>query len=128
MKHLYDVITVGSATRDVFLRSAHFHIVHSRHLTPGQTEYLALGSKIDIPTLVVSTGGGATNAAATFAKFGFRTAFVGRIGVDEDGDAILRDLRDRNITTHYVHRDVRRRTAFSVLLSSPHHGRTVLVY
>ncbi|MFH1171623.1 MAG: carbohydrate kinase family protein [bacterium] len=128
MKRLYDIITVGTATRDIFLRSANFHLVHSRHLVPGETEFLALGNKIDITSLIVSTGGGATNAAATFAKFGYRTAYVGRVGVDEDGNAILRDLRERNIETRYVRRDRERRTAMSVLLSPLHHRRTILVY
>ncbi|MBI3956794.1 MAG: carbohydrate kinase family protein [Candidatus Kerfeldbacteria bacterium] len=123
----YDVITIGAATRDLFLRSPDVRVVRDRSVTSGEAALIPLGSKIDVRSLVVATGGGATNAAATFARFGFRTAFFGKVGDDDDGRAVLRDLQQRGIDTRFVVRDRDDPTALSVLLSVPHHGRTVLV-
>lgn len=128
MKAHFDVVTIGAATRDVFLRSADFRVIKDRRFLSGQAECIALGTKINIANMILSTGGGATNAAATFAKLGFRTAFIGKIGADDDGRAVLRDLQQRNINTTLVARDPEYQTALSVLLSTHHHGRTVLVY
>lgn len=128
MKSRFDIVTIGAATRDVFLRSADFHVIQDDRFLTGQAECVALGTKINIATLILSTGGGATNAAATFARLGFRTAFVGKIGDDDHGRAVLRDLQDRSIDVRFVARDPRYPTAFSVLLSTYHRGRTVLIY
>jgi sugar/nucleoside kinase (ribokinase family) len=128
MKPLYDVCTIGAATRDFFLRSKDFRIEKDRSGRFAHVLSVPLGSKIDIRSLVVTTGGGATNAAATFASLGLRTAFFGKVGKDDDGAAIIRDLKNRGIDCHNVRQDPRGITAVSVLLSTRHFGRTVLVY
>jgi sugar/nucleoside kinase (ribokinase family) len=126
---MYDIITIGSATRDVFLRSKQIRIMKDVSFSTGEAECFALGSKIDIDQIVFETGGGATNTAVGFARQGFHTAFVGRIGgSDVRGREIVRELRKEGVDTSLVVRDPRVMTAYSVILLTARGERTVLVY
>ncbi|MBI5466794.1 MAG: carbohydrate kinase family protein [Candidatus Kerfeldbacteria bacterium] len=126
---MYDVITIGAATRDVFLRSRGIRIVRDDSFSTGEGECFALGSKIDVEEIVFETGGGATNAAVTFARQGLRTGFLGKIGAtDARGREILSALRQERIATTLVKRDRRKSTAYSVLLLTARGERTALVY
>lgn len=128
-----DVVTIGTATRDVFLESPLFKVVRDpAHLKrigfeTGEAQCFALGGKIDIGEPVYTTGGGATNAAVTFSRQGFRTAAIVKIGDDEPGNRIIEELKREGVTP-YAARDRKRGTAYSTILLEPSGERTVLVY
>lgn len=125
---MYDIITIGAATRDVFLVSDKFMAVKSRKFATGVGECVALGSKIDIHKIVFTTGGGATNAAATFSRLGLRTATVCRVGDDSPGKDVVKDLSDVGVSTHLVRMAKGADTAYSTILTMKDGERTVLVY
>ncbi len=126
---MYDVITIGSATRDVFMRSRQIRIMKDATFSTGEAECVALGSKIDIEEILFETGGGATNTAVGFRRQGLRTSFVGRIGKsDGRGREVLRELEHEGVDTSLVVRDPRYMTAYSVLLLTQRGERTALVY
>lgn len=127
MKH-FDVITIGNATRDIFLQDAQYPIRADLPRKGESAFVLPIGGKIDVPTLVFATGGGASNAAATFANFHYRVAFCGTTGKDRRGDFVVGDMRERGIDVSLVYRDPRSPTAYSVILTAPRHGRTVLTH
>ena len=93
---MFDVITIGTATRDVFLTSNLFKVLkdptHLKKLgfKTGEAECFALGSKIEVEKPTITVGGGAANAALTFSRQGLRTASVLRMGDDELSDSIER--------------------------------------
>lgn len=123
---MHDIITFGSATRDLFIRSKDFKILKSREFITGQGLCFNLGSKIRIDDLFFATGGGGTNTAATFVKQGFKVACVGRVGNDPGGKAILEELDNLRVTK-FVSIDKKIKTAYSIVLSSGKE-RTILVY
>lgn len=125
---MLDVITIGSATRDVFIVSKAFMLIPLPELGGNFAECVALGSKIDVDDLVHTTGGGATNAAVTFARLGFKTAVVSRIGADQTGAAVLDDLTAEHIDVKYVKKVKTGKTAYSTLLTAANGERTALVY
>ncbi|MBI4426401.1 MAG: carbohydrate kinase family protein [Candidatus Kerfeldbacteria bacterium] len=126
---MYDVITIGSATRDVFMRSRHIRIMKDPTFSTGEAECFALGSKIDVDFILFDTGGGATNTAVGFARQGLRTAFVGRIGqADVRGKEVLRAIGQEGVDTSLVVHDRQAMTAYSVILLTERGERTVLVY
>ncbi len=125
---MFDIITIGSATRDVFVVSKSFIALKSKKFPTGAGECVALGSKIDLDKLVLTTGGGATNAAATFSLLGFHTATMTRIGDDSSGKDVIDDLSRFGVSTHFVRMIKDGQTGFSVLLTMPDGERTVLVY
>ena len=75
---MFDVITFGSATRDVFLRSKAMEL-HKEH---GIKEAcFPFGAKIDVEDITLETGGGATNNAVTFSRLAkLKTAVLGATG------------------------------------------------
>lgn len=125
---MYDIITIGAATRDVFLVSDKFMAIKSRKFATGMGECVALGSKIEIDRLVLTTGGGATNAAATFGSLGFRAATICRVGDDSPGKDVVEDLSRFGVSTHLVRMIKNTDTAYSTILTMKDGERTILVY
>ncbi len=127
-----DVLTIGTATRDVFLQSPYFKVLrdpeHLRKLgfTEGTAECFAFGAKIDVDEPVFTTGGGATNAAVTFARQGFKTTALISLGKDDCAKAVLADLEQERVVP-LVSYSKRHSTAYSTLLLSKAGERTVLV-
>jgi ribokinase len=130
---MFDIITIGTATRDVFLRSTLFKTLKDpKHLEKlgfktGEAECFALGSKLEIEKPVFAVGGGAANAAVTFARQGWKTATVVKIGDDLLGNDVLRELKEEKITV-FASVDKKEGTAYSTILLTPQGERTILVY
>ena len=119
-------LCVGSAVQDVFLsQSDAFEPVH---LENKWFEHLELGQKFDVNKIDFSTGGGATNAAVTFARQSQEVVFLGTVGRDPAGIAVLQDLDREGIDTSFVSYSRRYNTAYSVLLLAPNGERTILTY
>lgn len=125
---MHDIITIGAATRDVFLVSDKFMAIKSRKFATGTGECVALGSKIEIDHLALTTGGGATNAAATFGALGFHTATICRVGDDSPGKDVVEDLSRFGVSTHLVRMIKNADTAYSTVLTMKDGERTALVY
>ena len=124
----FDIISVGSATRDVFMKSEQFKIIEDKSFATGQGECFALGSKIEIKDIVFTSGGGGTNAAVTFARQGLRTACVGAIGDDFNGKDIIGELNNEGADTDYFQTNKNGYTAYSVILVHEKGERTILSY
>lgn len=124
---MYDVITIGSATRDVFLKMA-AKWSHKHSESGVLEESLPLGSKIEVEEVVLTTGGGGTNAAVTFARQGFQIACVGVVGDDLNGREILAELAEEGIETKFFQKHTDDLTAYSTILVDPSGERTILSY
>lgn len=122
------ILTVGAAVRDVFLTSSEFRVLRSSQFPTGYAECVTLGAKIDIEDCSFSTGGGATNAAATFAHLGFPTSILCKIGDDEAGSAILHDLQIHGVSSSLVKKERKGKTGYSTLLTTTDGERTILVF
>jgi sugar/nucleoside kinase (ribokinase family) len=124
----FDVITIGSATQDVFVKSAGWKERPDGMAPDGIDACIPLGSKLGIDELVFATGGGATNAAVTFSRFGLKTACFSRVGIDETGDGIIRQLKAERIDTNGIQRDKERTTGYSIILVSGEGYRGILTH
>src|SRR3989344_4613858 len=131
---MYDVITIGTATRDVFLQSPLFKVLKDpRHMEKlgfptGEAQCFALGAKIEIGKPEFLIGGGAANAAVTFARQGFRAGALAEIGADFIGAEILKKLKKEGIHPLVVRDRKKKGTAWSAILLSPGGERTILNY
>ena len=130
---MLDVITIGTATRDVFLRSNQLKILKDpKHLKKlgfktGEAECLSLGSKIQVEEPVFTIGGGAANAAVTFRRMGLETAALIKIGNDDPGRAIEKSLKQEKIKL-ITKKSIRGKSAYSTILLTPSGERTILVF
>lgn len=101
----FDVIVVGELNADLILRG---------DVTPafGQVEQI-----VDDATLTL--GSSSAIFACGAARLGLRVAFIGKVGADEFGRFVLRELDRRGINTDGVAIDLARPTGLSVILSRP---------
>src|SRR3989344_2038407 len=118
---MYDIISIGSATRDVLIESEGF----AEH---GEGLCFPLGAKIAINKMVLTTGGGGTNYAVTFARQGLKTACIGVVGQDANGAEILRELNGEGVDVGMFQKHDDDLTAYSVILVHSKGERTILSY
>ncbi len=122
------ILAIGAAVQDVFLsNSDEFKPVTDKSLHE-QVMQLEMGGKADVNKITFSTGGGATNAAVTFARQGIHALFMGTIGDDPAGRAVLDDLDKEGVDTTHVSYSEKLNTGYSVLLLAPNGERTILTY
>jgi sugar/nucleoside kinase (ribokinase family) len=119
------ILAIGAAVYDVYL-SGEIFTPHKDH--GNFVEKFRLGSKNDINAPVFSTGGGATNAAVTFARQGLHSLYMGKLGHDPAARAVLDDLHKDQVDTSLVGYSKTFSTGYSCLLLSPSGERTILTY
>lgn len=128
---MFDIITFGSATWDIFIKPKKFSILpNKKEFLTGKGICFNMGSKIDVEGVNFSSGGGGTNTAATFAKQGFKVAYCGALGRDIGGQEIIRELGKSGINAELVFKTDLKPTNHSIILStlSAKQDRTVLAY
>lgn len=76
---------------------------------------LIIGSEVDIDRVHFAVGGGGTNSAVAFARYGHESILLSRISHDTSGEAILSCLDCENVASSYLEFD-RGGTACSVVL------------
>jgi len=122
------ILSIGAAVQDVFLS----HSIEFKPVTdiPAHEIFLKLdlGSKADVNNIDFSTGGGATNASVTFARQGLHAFFMGTIGHDPAGNAVLDDLDKEGVDTTHISYSDKYKTGYSLLLLAPSGERTILTY
>jgi sugar/nucleoside kinase (ribokinase family) len=125
---MFDVITIGSATRDGFLEGVDFLPVEGKCFIANKGICLPLGAKIKVPKVHFLTGGSATNTAVTFARQGLKTAVVCRVGNDISGKTIIREQKKEDIDIQFIQKDYIVPTAYSVIFLTASGERTILSY
>jgi len=125
---MYDIISIGSATRDVFFGADDLKRFKMDEFPTGEAICLGYGSKIEMKKIVLTSGGGGTNAAVTYARQGLKTAYVGVVGKDFNGAEIINELKSEGIDTEYIQKHTDDYTGYSVILVHPGGERTILSY
>ncbi len=126
---MFDVVTFGSATVDIFVESDSAHVINIRGVE-GQLELYCLkyGEKIEIDHSAFEVGGGAINTAACFAKLGLKTAAAVKVGEDVDRKEAKKRLKNYGIDGSFIMEAEGERTGFSIILTSFEGDRTVLAH
>lgn len=125
---MLDIISIGSATRDVFLENVPFIIEKSKKSPTGHFASLPLGSKIEIKKMLFETGGGGTNTAVTFSRLGLKIGVATVVGDDPGGKEIINQLKKERVATNLIALDKKTLTGYSVILLAPGGQRTILVH
>ena len=124
---MYDVITVGSATVDVFAKT-HFSELIKIMDPKGETDLIAFpsGSKILIDELEFTVGGGGTNTAVALSRLGHKVGFIGKLGQGTNSDFIHKNLMQEKIDLLCAHG--KGNAGYSIILDALDHDRTILAY
>ncbi len=120
---MQDVITVGSATEDVFVKTRNPEILKKDSV---HEVCYPIGTKIIVDDIHFETGGGGTNAGVSFSRMGLRTAYLGKLGNDKSSREILRELKKENVK--FVGKCEKGKTGYSVILIGLEKDRTILAY
>ena len=109
---MFDIITFGSATWDIFLTpesysacggaAASWQIAKNKKFVTGKGVCFNLGSKVDVESICLSSGGGGTNTAAAFSKQSFRVAYCATVGDDISGREIIEELKKLGVDVSLV--------------------------
>lgn len=121
------MLSIGAAVQDVFLSQSDSFApvcVDPEHCFA----QLPMGAKADVNQIDFSTGGGAMNGSVTFARQGLESIFVGKIGHDPAGNAVLADLDKENVNAQHMVYSKKYNTGYSVILLAPTGERTILTY
>ena len=119
---MFDIITLGSATIDSFVNTENKLFTHHKNKNT-----IPFGSKININSLHTCSGGGGTNTAVAFSRLGLKTAFLGVIGNDHNGEGIITELKKEHVQTHLIQR-TDQPTGQSIILESNNHDRIILAH
>lgn len=116
---MFDAITVGAATLDIFLKSKDYQL-------RGDELVLAYGGKMNVDELVLQSGGGATNVAVGLARLGLRAAAVIEMGTDVPAKIIIDELKAEGVHLDFMVQEPDEQTAVSALLIGSDGGRSVV--
>lgn len=129
--YMVKIAAFGAASQDVFISGKGIRA----ELDPRTNEYMEefteefkLGSKMTVDAVTFSTGGGATNAAVTFARQGLESRFVGKLGEDVAAQGVLAELDKESVDTSGVLYSPDAGTQYSAILLADNGERTILVY
>lgn len=115
----FDIVSFGSAVIDVFVLT---DISEEKNFIS-----YPVGGKILIKDLKFDIGGGGTNTAVAFSRFGFKTGCICKLGNDENGRKIYELLKKEKVS--FLGKSVQGElTGYSVILDSKGGDRTILTY
>ncbi|MBI2775342.1 carbohydrate kinase family protein [Candidatus Dependentiae bacterium] len=119
------VLTIGGATQDIYIVPKQLETLNLKG-----TSYLALevDTKIELETILYSTGGGATNSAVSFSRLGFQTFINCLLGKDLAAHAVIQKLEQENVNTNYIHTTDESQTGRSFIIPSAGGKRTILSF
>jgi len=112
------ITTIGSITLDVLFYTTNGRVIPN-HSDPTCSEYLAFerSAKIRSDRIFFLPGGGAANAAVTFARLGLRPTLIGAVGRDAIGKQCIDFLRAEGIGTMRVQTSARFPTGISFIVN-----------
>lgn len=120
---LFDTVSIGSATLDIFLRADSFDASQK-----GGKDYLCIeeGSKHNVDEFAMQSGGGATNTAVGWARLGLRAAVIAELGRDMAAEVIQKELAGEKVDLSLLVKEKSEQTAISALLISGDGSRTAI--
>lgn len=113
---MFDVITFGGSTRDIFFKTSKGVIFPDPQDEQEKMLAFKYGQKIITDNASFSFGGGAFNIAVSMAKLDLSMAIGINIGRDESAHSIIERLQEVGVDTSLVTTDSENHTALSLIV------------
>jgi len=117
---MYDLISVGTISVDLYFKSKNFTFKNNRF-------FLALGGKYQAESFYFSVGGGGANVAIGVAKHGYKVGLLGKIGNNPFKKIIVDYLKQHKISLNLIDFEDEYYNLSSILLTEKGE-RTILHY
>jgi ribokinase len=124
----FDVVTIGTALLDIYLKSNSFGRTPSKDFGNGEALCVEFGGKTEVQEVEVTTGGGATNNAVSYARKGFQTGIVAELGRDLIAAAVVADLKREKVGCDWLVQEPHEETGLASIMVAQDGGRSVAVY
>ncbi len=126
---MVDIVTIGSATMDVFVECDDANVVSVRK-KDHSTDFMSYpyGSKLEITDFDTQVGGGGVNTAVNFSNLGYSTGAIFKVGDDIYSEGLFSFFKDKTIDLSSIIQDKNDTTGFSIILTSFEGDRTVLAH
>jgi len=124
----YDVVTIGAAILDIFMKSEKFKVVQSGDIPGGIAMCEVYGGKMEVEEVIIASGGGATNCAVSLAKKELKTAVIAEMGNDPQALLVHKNLEEVGVDTRFLVQEQDETTAVSVILIADDGGRSIMVH
>jgi ribokinase len=124
----FNVITIGSALLDIYLKSKEFKKISSGDFQGGVALCETYGGKSEVDDVVLTTGGGGTNTAVSFSKKDLNTAIICEMGTDSIAATIKRELELAKVNLSFIIEEADEKTGLSSIMVAPDGDRAVAVF
>lgn len=114
---MYDVITIGGATRDIIFVTNLARLIKGGDLTEQVLLGFEYGAKIKSKEIHFALGGGANNVSVGLSRLGLKTAACACVGKDTDGLNIWGNLEAEKVDAILVQQSENLRTGFSFIVT-----------
>lgn len=113
MKKKYDVVTIGAILAD--------QLGYTKKL-PKKNE------EVFVHSLMIKSGGSAANTAVACSKLGLKTGFIGKVGNDSLGDALLNDLKKEDVDISQIKRAKQKPTGTCIVIMDKDTNRNMYAF
>lgn len=124
----FDVITIGTALLDIFMKSESFVRIPVGEFAGGTAMCVEFGGKTEVEEVEVTSGGAGTNNAVSYSRKGLKTGIVAEMGKDLIAEAVLSELRREGVETKWLVQEKLEETGMSSIMVAGDGGRSVTVY
>lgn len=124
----YDIVCVGSALLDIYLKSEKFVRLPSGEFADGVALCSDWGGKTEIEEVAVTTGGGGTNVAVGMARKGFKAGLIAEMGMDLVAAAIKDELDREGVSLEFVVQEPDETTGLSSIMVGADGGRSANIF
>jgi len=115
----FDVISIGGSVRDFIFYTDAGRIFHTpENLAAPRMLAFEYGAKINPKEAQITFGGGASNSAVAFSRLGLKTAIVTKIGHDEIGREIIKNLKLQGVDTSLIQTDPKAASGVSFIITT----------
>lgn len=114
---MYDVITIGGATRDIIFVTKLARLVKGKKLTEQKYLGFEYGAKIKGKEIHFTLGGGANNVSVGLSRLGLKAAACACVGKDTDGLNVWESLEAEKVDAILIQQSENLRTAFSFIVT-----------
>jgi sugar/nucleoside kinase (ribokinase family) len=125
---MFDVITVGGASRDVFFMTGGGRLIKDPARTLGRLIAFPAGNKIIPEVTDFSYGGGGSNTAVSLSRLGLDVSTIIAIGTEGTGSLIQDHLKAEGVNISNIQRSKEHHTAMSMVVAIPGKEHVMFLY
>ncbi|MDP3970250.1 MAG: carbohydrate kinase family protein [bacterium] len=117
-KKSYDVVSVGSAVRDIAFYTDDVELLDNPKKDPTKLKLIGFeyGAKVRSDKVMRMFGGGAANTSVGISRLGLRNAVLVSVGMDAEGHEIVAELTKNGVSGELIQYDKKHPTGSSFLV------------